>query len=50
MDVGTIRRVGWVTVRVDGRGVVVWTDDWAEAYRGLVLKVGSGGELRWAGP
>jgi hypothetical protein len=46
--------VGFVTVRVDGQGVVVWSDDWAEArrlaYCGLLLKVGPGGELRWAGP
>jgi hypothetical protein len=49
----TVRRVGWVTVRMDGRGVVVWSDDWSEArrmaYRGWLLKVGPGGELRWAG-
>jgi hypothetical protein len=32
---GQVRQTSWVTVRVDGRGTVVWCDDWA----GLLLLV-----------
>jgi hypothetical protein len=24
-----VRQAGWVTLRVDGRGAIVWCDDWA---------------------
>jgi hypothetical protein len=51
---GQIRHVGGVIVRLDGRGVVVWCDDWAEvlrlALRGhLSVKPGPRGEVVWVG-
>jgi hypothetical protein len=46
--------VGFVTVRVDGRGVVVWCDDWAEArrlaYCGMFFKLAPNGQVLWGGP
>jgi hypothetical protein len=49
-----VRRVGGLTVQVDGRGHVVWCDDWHEllqlALRGFTtVKPGPGSEVMWVG-
>jgi hypothetical protein len=49
-----IRRVSGITIRVDGRGLVVWCDDWAEllqlALRGHTnVKPSLRGDLVWVG-
>jgi hypothetical protein len=49
-----VRQVGGLTVHVDGRGVVVWCDDWTEllrlALRGYTsVKPGLRGEVVWVG-
>jgi hypothetical protein len=49
-----VRRVGELTVHVNGRGEVVWCDDWAEllrlALRGYTnIKPGPRGEVVWVG-
>jgi hypothetical protein len=49
-----VRQVGSVTLQLDGHGVVVWCDDWAEllrlALRGYTsVKPGPHGEVVWVG-
>lgn len=49
-----VKQAGWVTLRVDGRGAVVWCDDWAGllrlAFQGHTnVKLDARGELVWVG-
>ncbi len=49
-----VRQVGGVTVQVDGRGIIVWCNDWGQllhmALRGFTaVKPGPSGEIVWVG-
>jgi hypothetical protein len=49
-----VKQAGWVTLRVDGRGAVVWCDDWAGLLRLILrghphLKLDRCGEPIWVG-
>jgi hypothetical protein len=49
-----VRQVGGVIVQVDGRGKVIWCDDWGAllqlALRGFTtVKPGPLGEIVWVG-
>jgi hypothetical protein len=49
-----VKQAGWVTLRVDGRGAVLWCDDWAALLRLALqghtnVKIGPRGEPFWVG-